>query len=81
MLYHDILRVSFYPENLQKTDIKVLLFPLLEALKHFTKDELTDAKVILWAVVNKTVLWKMIKHQGTSKSNAEINDISNALKT
>ena len=29
MSYHDILRVSLYPENLQITNINVLLFPLL----------------------------------------------------
>ena len=51
-----------------------------EARKYFTKDELTDAKEILWDVADKTVLRKMIKRRETSKSNAEINDISNALK-
>ena len=35
---------------------------------------------MLWDVVNNDVLGKMIKRQGPSKSTAEINDISNALK-
>ena len=48
--------------------------------KHFIKEEITDAKEVLWDVADNGVLGNMIKRQGPSKSTAEINDISNALK-
>ena len=51
-----------------------------QALKHFIKEEITDAKELLWDVVDNGVLGNMIKRQGPSKSTAEINDISHALK-
>ena len=51
-----------------------------QALKHFIKEEITDAKELLWDVADNGVLGNMIKRQGPSKSTAEINDISNALR-
>ena len=52
-----------------------------EALKKFTKEELTEAKEMLWDVADKAVLGKMTKRQGPTKPILEINDICVALKT
>ena len=51
-----------------------------ESLKQFIIEEITDAKEFLWDVADNGVLGNMIKRRGPSKSTAEINDISNALK-
>ena len=51
-----------------------------QALKHFIKEEITDAKELLWDIADNSVLGNMIKRQGPSKLNEEINDIRNALK-
>ena len=37
-----------------------------QALKHFTKEEITDAKEMLWDVGDKNILGKLIKRQGAS---------------
>ena len=49
------------------------------ATKHFTKDEITDAKEALWDVGDSYALGKQIKRQGPSKSSSELDDISTAL--
>ena len=49
-------------------------------MKRFIKQEITYANELLWDVADNGVLGNMIKRQGPSKSTAEINDISNALK-
>lgn len=49
------------------------------AIRHFTKEEITDAKEALWDVGDTNVLGKLIKRQGTSKSSSELDDISTAL--
>ena len=50
-----------------------------EALKCFTKNEITDAKDMLWEAADNNVLGKLVKRQGISKSKSEIDDISIAL--
>ena len=49
------------------------------ATKHFTKEEITDAKEAPWDVGDSNALGKQIKRQGPSKSSTELDDISTAL--
>ena len=49
------------------------------AIKHFTKEEITDAKDAMWDVGDTNVLGKLIKRQGSPKSSSELDDISTAL--
>ena len=50
-----------------------------EALKRFTKEEITDAKEMLWDLAGDKILGKIIRRQGASKSKSEIDDICTAL--
>ena len=51
------------------------------ALKHFTAEEITDAKNMLWDVCEESTIGKQINRQGTSKELSEINDIEKAINT
>ena len=57
------------PENIWKT----------QAVTKFLKEEITDAKEILWRIIGESELGKMKKRQGTTKTISEINDICYAL--
>ena len=46
---------------------------------HFTKEEITDAKNLLWDVCNEEIVGKLVNRQGPSKSQSEITDIENAM--
>ena len=50
-----------------------------EALKHFSKEEITNAKSMLWDACDENVIGRMIRRQGPSKNNSEVDDISAAL--
>ena len=51
-----------------------------EAEKHFTPEEITSAKNRLWEVCDENVIGKLVKRQGQSKQQSEIDDIANALE-
>ena len=69
LLWADIKRKQ-HPENIWKE----------EAVKKFTKQEITDAKEVLWRVSGEEHVGKKINRQGQSKSTSEMNDICTALK-
>ena len=50
------------------------------AVKGFIPSEITEAKELLWRTSDKSLIGKMTKRQGTSKSTSEVNDICTALK-
>ena len=58
------------PENIWKQ----------RTLTHFTKDEITNAKNVLWEISNESTLGRNITRKGESKSVSEIDDICGALK-
>ena len=49
------------------------------AIKHFTKEEITDAKELLWDVAMEDIFGRKVNRKGESKSSSEIDDICNAL--
>ena len=51
-----------------------------QALSYFTDEEITVAKNLLWSNCGEPLLEKHIRRQGASKTNAELEDISSALK-
>ena len=70
LLWADIQRKQ-HPEDIWKSEIA----------KKFTSLEITDAKDTLWRVSGEELLGKLVKRQGNSKVNSEVNDICAALKT
>lgn len=50
-----------------------------KALKHFTSEEITDAKNMLWEVAKHDIIGKKINRKGESKSSSEVDDICYAL--
>ena len=50
-----------------------------QALKHFTDEEVTNAKGLLWDASDENVIGKKINRQGSSRKSSEINDIIAAL--
>ena len=50
------------------------------AVKGFLPTEITEAKELLWRSVDESIIGKIVKRQGSSKSISEVNDICNALK-
>ena len=50
------------------------------ALKHFSKEEITNAKNILWEVAKDDLLGRNVSRKGESKSASELDDICSALK-
>ena len=69
LLWADIQR-QLHPEDYWK--------PL--AVKGFLQSEITEAKELLWRTSDESIIGKMTKRQGASKSISEINDICAALK-
>ena len=59
------------PENVWK----------MQTLQHFTKEEITNSKNMLWDFNKGNLLGRNISRKGDSKSTSEIDDICNALKT
>ena len=70
LLWADIKRKQ-HPEKIWKD----------EAVKKFTKQEITDAKEMLWRVSGEESIGEMTRRQGQSKTTSEMNDICAALKT
>lgn len=68
LVWADIQRRT-KPENLWRE----------EALKHFTDEEISDAKILLWEICDEAHIGRKINRQGSSKTTSELNDISNAL--
>ena len=66
----DIQRMTT-PENIWKT----------QAISHYTAEEISEAKRELWRICGETFIGKMIRRQGSSKTKAELDDISVALNT
>ena len=50
-----------------------------EATKHFTQEEITNAKNLLWDACDENIIGKLINRQGGNKSQTEIDDIETAL--
>ena len=50
-----------------------------KALKHFTAEEINNAKNMLWEICDEDLVGKLVRRQGSAKQQAEINDIENAL--
>lgn len=70
LLWADIQRKQ-HPDNNWKT----------EGVKKFAKQEIEGAKEGLWRVAGESILGKLVKRQGNSKSTSEMNDICMALRT
>ena len=51
-----------------------------ESLTRFLKEETTEAKESLWRVCGNNIPNPIKRRQGASKSNSEINDISEGMK-
>ncbi len=51
------------------------------AVKHFTTEEITDAKNMLWDTCDESIIGKLTNRQGTSKEISEINDIERAINS
>ena len=66
----DIQRMTT-PKNIWKT----------QAISHYTAKEISEAKRELWRICGETFIGKMIRRQGSSKTKAELDDISVALNT
>ena len=49
-------------------------------MKKFSRQEITEAKEILWRTAGESMLVKIVNRQGNSKSASEVNDISTAFK-
>ena len=69
LLWADIQRKQ-HPDNIWKA----------EAVKKFSKQEITEAKEVLWRTAGESILGKTVNRQGNSKSISEVNDISTAFK-
>ena len=69
LLWLDIQR-QIKPENLWKE----------QAVQRFFKEEITDAKEILWRTAGDSIIGKKILRKGTTKMVSEVNDICTALK-
>ena len=52
-----------------------------KTMSHFTTEEITDAKNLLWDVCGENILGKLVKRQGPSKIQSEVEDIENAFNT
>ena len=52
-----------------------------EATKHFTDEEITNAKNRLWEVCGETDIGRLIRRQGQSRKQSEIDDIAVDLST
>ena len=52
-----------------------------EATKHFTDEEIKNAKNRLWEVCGETDIGRLIRRQGQSRKQSEIDDIESALST
>ena len=50
-------------------------------LTHFSKEEITNAKNVLWDISEESILGRNVARKGDSKSVSEIDDICGALKT
>ena len=48
-------------------------------IKHFTQEEITMAKNLLWDTCDENIIGKLINRQGSNKSQTEIEDIEAAL--
>ena len=51
-----------------------------ETIRHFTPEEITSAKNRLWDVCDENIIGKLVKRQGPTKQQNEIDDIANALE-
>ena len=51
-----------------------------QALQYFTKEEVSDAKQLLWEVCDESVIGNPVKRQGGSKQKLEIDDICKAME-
>ena len=69
LLWLDIQRKPT-AENIWKT----------QALSHFTEEEITDAKNMLWSNCDESLTGKHIRRQGTSKTSNELEGMSAALR-
>ena len=69
LLWADVQR-QITPENIWKA----------QAMKKVLKEDITQAKELLWRVCGEGVLGKMVSRQGTTKTHSEVNDISAAMK-
>ena len=69
LLWVDIQR-GMNPENIWKE----------QAQKRFLSEEITEGKDTLWKVCGESVLGKIVKRQGNTKTRSEINDICEAFK-
>ena len=49
-------------------------------MRKFLKEDITQAKELLWRVCGEGVLGKMVSRQGTTKTHSEVNGISAAMK-
>ena len=70
LLWVDIQRKAT-PENIWKD----------QAMKRFIKEEISEAKKLLWKTFDEDIIGKLIKRQGASKLTSEVNDIAMAFKT
>ena len=70
LLWVDIHRKTT-PDNIWKD----------QAIKRFSKEEISDAKILLWKTCDQETVGKMVKRQGSSKTKSELNDISDAFKS
>ena len=69
LLWLDIQRQTT-PGNLWK----------VQAVQRFLKEEITDAKEILWRTVGDSIIGKKILRKGPTKMVSEVNDICTAMK-
>ena len=69
LLWADIQRKQ-HPDSIWKA----------ETVKKFSRQEITEAKDILWRTAGESLLGKIVNRQGNSKSASEVNDISIAFK-
>ena len=69
LLWVDIQR-GMSPENIWKE----------QAQKRFLSEEIAEGKDTLWRVCGESVLGKMVKRQGNTKTRSEINDVCEAFK-
>ena len=70
LIWIDIQRMTT-AENIWKT----------QALSHFTTEEISTAKSEMWSRCGEQKLGKLIKRQGSSKTEAELDDMSAAFKS
>ena len=53
----------------------------VQAEKRFLKEEITEAKEVLWRTMGEEVLGKIVRRKGNLKCSTELSDISAAMKT